>query len=101
MSSINSNIQLVPHPAASTLHRRASIRVTAPSSAPPWTVTQQDAAVTRGLHPSAKFFHSAFLLKDMFDYVNMGYWLVLPYSSLQGHPLLCIAPAGVIPQLNR
>lgn len=28
----------------------------------------------------------------------MGYWLVLPYSSLHGHPGLKIAPAGVVPQ---
>jgi len=31
----------------------------------------------------------------------MGYWLVLSYSSLRGHPALKIALAGVVPQRER
>jgi hypothetical protein len=67
----------------------------------PWTAEQQDAAVTRGPHPSAKHQHTTFILEDMYDYVRMGYWLVLPYSALHGHPQLKIAPAGVVPQRER
>jgi hypothetical protein len=37
----------------------------------------------------------------MYDYVRMGYWLVLPYSAIRGHPLLKIAPSGVVPQRDR
>jgi hypothetical protein len=37
----------------------------------------------------------------MYEYVRAGYWLVLPYSALRGHPLLKIAPAGVVPQRER
>ncbi len=34
----------------------------------------------------------------MWDYVKMGYWLVLLHSALQGHPRLKVAPSGVVPQ---
>jgi hypothetical protein len=57
--------------------------------------------VSRGPHPSAAHYYTSFLLEDLYDYVRMGYWLVLPYSSLRGHPTLHIAPAGVVPQRDR
>jgi hypothetical protein len=57
--------------------------------------------VARGPHPSASRQHTSFLLEDMFDYVRMGYWLVLPYSAIRGHPQLKIAPSGVVPQRDR
>jgi len=37
----------------------------------------------------------------MYDYVLSGYWLVLPYAALRGHPLLKIAPTGMVPQQDR
>ncbi len=99
--SINPAIGLIPHPAAPFLARLARHGVPAPSTAPPWPTAYQDAAVARGPHPSASRQHTSFLLEDMFDYVRMGYWLVLPYSSLRGHPQLKIAPSGVVPQRDR
>jgi hypothetical protein len=33
--------------------------------------------------------------------VNMGFWLVLPYSAIRHHSQLKIAPAGVVPQRDR
>jgi hypothetical protein len=100
-SSINPNIRSIPHPAAPYLHRLASSGVPAPSAAPPWSLRQKDAAVIRGPHPSARFQYANFLHEDMFDYVKMGYWIVLPYSSIRHHPLLKLAPSGVVPQRER
>jgi len=37
----------------------------------------------------------------MYDYVNMGYWLVLPYSAVRHMTPLWLAPAGVVPQRER
>jgi hypothetical protein len=54
-----------------------------------------------GPHPLATRQFPEFLLEDMYDYAMMGYWLVLPYSTIQGHPHLRIAPAGVVPQCDR
>jgi hypothetical protein len=50
---------------------------------------------------SATRLYDHFLLEDIYDYVKMGYWLVLPYSALRGHPRLRIAPSGVVPQRER
>jgi hypothetical protein len=50
---------------------------------------------------AAKQQFAEFLLKDMYDYVQMGYWLTLTYSAIRGHPALKIAPAGVVPQWER
>jgi hypothetical protein len=97
-SSLLPNIQSIAHPAAPFLHRLASRGIPAPSAAPPWSLSHQDAAVARGPHPSATLHYSAFLLEDMYDYVLQGYWLVLPYSTIRGHPLLKFAPVGVVPQ---
>jgi hypothetical protein len=101
LRSLNPNLLNIPHPAAPYLHRLASLGVPALSSHPPWTVAQQDAAVQRGAHPSATKQYSSFILEDFYDYVLSGYWLVLPYSAIRGHPSLRIAPAGVVPQRDR
>ncbi len=100
-SSLQPAIRSIPHPAAPYLQRLATQGVPAPSAGPPWNIHQQDAAVARGPHPSARLQHAAFLLEDIYEYVRAGYWLVLPYSALRGHPLLKIAPAGVVPQRER
>jgi len=33
--------------------------------------------------------------------VRMGFWTVLPYSAIRGHPHLKISPSGVVPQRDR
>jgi hypothetical protein len=45
-------------------------------------------AYQRGPHRSAAITFSSFLLEDMFDYMNMGYWTVLPYSVVRHLPNL-------------
>jgi len=91
----------IPHSAATILHTLATNGVPAPSAAPPWSTTRQDAATSRGPHPSAARTYTQFLLEDMFDMVRMGYWLVLPFSAVRGQPHLKLAPSGVVPQRER
>ncbi len=55
----------------------------------------------RGPHPSATRQFSSFLLEDMFDYVNMGFWLVFPLHAVRHLPHLKLAPAGMVPQCER
>jgi hypothetical protein len=99
--SVHPSISSVHHPAAPYLAHLARHGVPAPSSAPPLPVLQQDAAANHGPHPSASGSYKNFILQDMFDYVHIGYWLVLPYLALRGHPSLKIAPSGVVPQRDR
>jgi hypothetical protein len=100
-SSINTTLHQVNHDAAPYLARLARFGVPAPSTTAPWPLTQRDQAVRRGPHPSAARHHTEFLLEDMYDYVRMGYWLVLPYSAVRHLPQLKLAPSGVVPQRDR
>jgi len=97
-SSLSPHLSTLPHPASPYLHWLASSGVPIITSQPPWTMQQQNAAIARGPHPSAAQMYSSFLLEDMYDYVRSGYWLVLPYHTLCGHPHLKIAPSGVVLQ---
>jgi hypothetical protein len=76
----------------------AGVHATFPSY---WTRSQCDQAIQRGPHPSASRQFAPFLLADMYDYVQMGYWVVLPYTAVRHYKHLRIAPAGVVPQRER
>jgi hypothetical protein len=99
--SVNTHLPLAVHPAAPYLCRLARHGVPAPSSKPPWPTARKRQAYHRGPHPSAAILFPAFLLEDMADMVNMGYWTVLPFAAVQNLPHLALAPAGVVPQRER
>jgi hypothetical protein len=94
-------IGTLPHPTAEYLHELASTGVPAYFADDPWTLTQRDSVLQRGPHKSAAEEFSKFIVEDMFDYVQMGYWVVLPYASVRHLPNLPLAPAGVVPQRER
>jgi hypothetical protein len=52
-TSLHPNLHHLAHPAGPFLQRIAMHGVSAPSHSIPWTLTQKDAAVARGPHPSA------------------------------------------------
>jgi hypothetical protein len=83
------------------LSRLAANGVPATSTRHPWPYAEKDLAVYRGPHPSAAHQYASFILEDIHDYVSMGYWVVLPYSSVRQFPQLKLAPAGVVPQQER
>jgi hypothetical protein len=70
-------------------------------STPPWSRPTLDHVYQRGPHKSAAQQFATFLIEDMYDYIQMGYWLVLPYHSVRQFPALRLAPAGVVPQRDR
>jgi hypothetical protein len=49
-----------------------------------------------GPHVSVATQYAKFLTEDMWEYVKMGYWTVLPYDAVRYLPHLCLAPAGVV-----
>ncbi len=99
--SINTTIQHARHPTAQYLHYLACSGVPLTPTTPPWTYQERDTAYQRGPHSSAAIQFAPFLLQDMYDYVQMGYWLVLPYPAVQKMPSLRLSPAGVVPQRDR
>jgi hypothetical protein len=50
------------------------------------------------MHSSAQHQYRNFLIEDMLDMVEKGYWAVLPFSTLQHYTHLKLSPEGVVPQ---
>lgn len=65
---------------------------------PSWSRSILDLIYKCGSHMSAANQFANFLLEDMYNYIQMGYWIVLPYSSVRDLPNLCLAPSSVVPQ---
>jgi hypothetical protein len=99
--SVSPTIHGIKHPVAPYLTRLAMTGVPLICSDPPWPIHLKDTVYHRGPHKSAVQDYAAFLLEDMWDYVHMGYWVVLPYHSIRTQPHLRLAPAGVVPQRER
>jgi hypothetical protein len=99
-TSIHPTIINIPHPTAPYLHRLADAGVPAYFTTA-WTKGQLHAAYNCGPHPSAAKHYAEFLVQDMWDYDRMGFWTILPFSSIAHHPALRLAPAGVVPQRER
>lgn len=69
------------------------------SSAPP-PLPILDARAERGPHQSASEF-GEFLAEEFLDFIDKGYWLVLPYESVRNLPGLRLSPVGCVPQRDR
>jgi hypothetical protein len=76
--SVSPTIHGIKHPVAPYLTRLAMTGVPLICSDPPWPLHLKDTVYQRGPHKSAVQDYAAFLLEDMWDYVHMGYWVVLP-----------------------
>jgi hypothetical protein len=92
------SIRNIPHPTAEYLHNLASAGVPAYLADDSWTLAQLDSAIQRGSHKSTVTQFSQFIMEDMFDYVQRGTWIILPYASVHHLPNLHLAPADVVPQ---
>jgi len=97
-TSIHPHLHNLAHPTWQYLNHLACPGVPSVITTPPWSLQEKYKAINHGPHILATCEFTNFLLADMYDYVNMGYWTVLPYSTLWHHPVLRLAPAGVVPQ---
>ena len=66
----------------------------------PWSRERCDAAVARGPHQSSHG-EREFVAAEMLDFVQQGYWMVLPYEDACMLDGLRISPLGVVPQHDR
>jgi hypothetical protein len=99
--SMHPDLSSIPHPTAQYLHDMACTGAPNIIAEPPWPNAVLDQVYQRGPHVSAAKHHAQFLIEDMFDYVQMGYWVVLPYRAVRLLRNLRLAPAGVVPQKER
>jgi hypothetical protein len=98
---MNPSIGNILHPTAQYLHDMTCTGAPAILTTPPWSKPTLDQVYQRRPHKSAAQQFATFLIEDMYDYVQMGDWLVLPYHSVRNSPALRLAPSGVVPQRDR
>ena len=67
---------------------------------PPWTRERKDRAYQRGPHQSSRG-ESEFVCEEMLDFIQQGYWIVLPFDVVADLPALRLSPLGVVPQRDR
>ena len=94
------HLDCLPHRAAALLDRYARTGVPVVVRSAPWSLTQKDAAMTRGNHPSVKVYED-FVAQEMLDMRKKGIFLLLPYELLREQPALRISPLGCVPQRER
>jgi len=92
--SVQPSISNISHPKAQYLHYLACSGAPAFFPNTDWSAH----ALTRymcGPHQSVAMQYASFLMEDMYHYIQMGYWVVLPYNAVK-LPSLCLAPEGVV-----
>ena len=71
----------IPHSARRLLQDLRDHGVAVPMDDPPWTEEAIDLCAQRGPHPSANL-HQDFLCNEMADFINAGFWVVLPLEQV-------------------
>ena len=93
---IHSSVGTLPHKAAPLLYPMCLKGSPVKIDWPPLTPKQLAAAIAYGSHKSCDR-DPSFLLKEMRDFVEKGYWIVLPLEYSVGLDGLRLSPAGLIP----
>ena len=97
---LSENVNNIDHPAAPFLEDLRENGVPAKSSEPPLTPKERDNQFWRGAHASAEM-NRAFVRKEMAEFIECGYWTVLPYRLVKDLPGLRISPLGVKEERER
>ena len=97
---LSATVQKLPHRAAPLLDQLRNQGAPVVFSTPAWTPERLQACLDRGPHSSARD-HAAFVRDEMADFVEKGFWTVLPYRLVQHLPNLRLSPLGVVPQRDR
>jgi hypothetical protein len=87
----------LPHRAGPYLERISRNGAPVVLMSPPWDMETKDQRFARGPHKSA-LEHVEFLGTEFLDFVQKGYWMLIPYDDIKHEPGLRISPIGVVPQ---
>ena len=99
-SNVAHTVESVPHKASRLLSHLGKRGAGVPLATPPWSRERIATAVQRGPHQSSES-ERAFVAKEMLDFCNQGYWVVLPMDAAADLPGLRVSPLGVVPQRDR
>lgn len=99
-SYLSEKLESVQHPASDLLIRWRDEGVPVLSSDQPWSQALKDERFERGCHKSANE-HSEFLREELAEFIESGFWVVLPYCLVKDLPNLQITPAAVKEERER
>lgn len=88
------------HPAGDLLLQFEKNGVPVVLSSAPWSQQLKDERSKRGSHKSCQD-NMDFLREEILDYVEKGFWLLLPYRVLRHMKELRLSPLGIVPQRGR
>ena len=99
-SSLQEGMQHLPHPAGEFLASLHQHGVPCVQSDEDWTLELLDARMERGCHRSANE-HKEFIRDEMADFVEGGFYAVLPYRVVRHLPGLRLSPLGIKEERDR
>jgi len=99
-SYLSAGLEGIDHPAIPLLQHWRDYGVPVLSSEDPWSVKTKDQCILQGCHQSATL-HSDFLREEMTEFIESGFWAVLPYRQVQDPPALMLSPAAVKEERER
>lgn len=88
------------HPGAPLLKQLGKHGVPVKMTTAPWPQPLKDERVRRGSHKSCQD-HRDFIRGELLDFVEKGFWILLPYHRIKHWTQLRVSPLGCIPQRNR
>lgn len=97
---ISEDVQDISHPAAEFLEDLRIHGVPAKADDAEWTLEERDERFNRGAHVTAEM-NRAFVREEMAEFMECGYWTVLPYHLVRDLPGLRISPLGAKEERER
>jgi hypothetical protein len=97
---IAAHVANLPHHAAAYLEDLRRHGADVVFDTPPWTAAHMQRCLERGPHASATN-HTDFVRDEMADFIEKGFWTVLPFELIKDLPNLRLSPLGVVPQRDR
>jgi hypothetical protein len=95
------DIDHIHHSARGLLQDFRDKGVPVPMDDPPWAPEAIDQCAERGPHPSANL-HREFLRDEMADFIDAGFWVVLPLDQVRGLGKdFRLSPVAVKEEVNR
>ena len=97
---ISPEVGSIPHPAAVLLEELRTVGARVEISTEPLTAKQLDAAAEYGSHGSCVR-GLGFICREMLDFIEKGFYMVLPFDQVRDLEGLRLAPMGLVPQRDR
>jgi hypothetical protein len=97
---IAAHVADLPHQAAAYLENLRQRGADVVFDTPQWTAAHLQRCLERGPHASATD-HADFVRDEMADFIEKGFWTVLPFDLVKQFPNLRLSPLGVVPQRER